>query len=333
MPKGTLLTSWLGAINVHSYSYVNGTDGERIATYPEDPASSYRSLLDALRWRDANLPGTPLWLTEWGWDSEGAGESCNDGECVTEAAQAIYAVRGACLWSRLGFERATWFFYANIEGCDTLYCRSGLTGSPATGFAPKQAFVALQALLDKVGDRYFLEVLQEDDDAWVYSFGDAEGHASHLVAWRAVAASDLTTAAVVIDAPRAEAAWTVAGIEALGEPAELPLHDANGLHLSLSAVPLIVALASGPADTAGDGQEDSGVDTESDSGSDSGNDSALRDAAAGSPEGCGCGGGRAGLWGVGVLLLAGRRGVGGSTARRSNRGRAPMPHAPCPPPC
>lgn len=319
----------LGAINVHSYSYVNGTDGERIATYPEDPASSYRSLLDALRWRDANLPGTPLWLTEWGWDSEGAGESCNDGECVTEAAQAIYAVRGACLWSRLGFERATWFFYANIEGCDTLYCRSGLTGSPATGFAPKLAFVALQALLDKVGDLYFLEVLQEDDDAWVYSFGDAEGNASHLVAWRAVAASDLTTAAVVIDATRAEAAWTVAGIEALGEPADLPPHDADGLHLSVSAVPLIVALAGGPQDTAGDSGPDSGPDSGGDSAGDAQSDADPADSdAAGSQDGCGCGGGHAGVWGVGVLLLTGLRRAGRSTVKptpRAHRSRQLWP--------
>jgi serine/threonine-protein kinase ATR len=306
----------LGAINVHSYSYMNGTDGERIATYPEDPGSSYRSLLDAMRWRDANLPGTPLWLTEWGWDSDGAGESCNDGECVTEAAQAIYAVRGACLWSRLGFERATWFFYANLEGCDTLYCRSGLTGSAATGFAPKRAYVALQALLAQIGDRYFLGALREDDDAWVYRYGDADGHASHLVAWRPVAASDGTTTSVVVDALRAEAAWTVSGVDPAGEPEVLPLHDADGLHLTISAVPMIVALATGPEDTGGDSGADRGGDsagdTQAESGGPGGKDAETK-------VGCGCasgGAGAAGLWGFGVLLLVGLRRVGGFKVKR-----------------
>lgn len=295
----------LGAVNVHAYSYSNGTDGERRATFPEDPASSHRAVLDALRWRDTNLPGTPVWLTEWGWDSDGVGEACNDGECVTEAAQAVYAVRGALFWSRLGLERATWFFYANVEGCDTLYCRSGLTGTPSSGFAPKRSFVALQALVATVGERRFLAVLREDDDAWVYALGDAAGAVSHLVAWRAIAEEDPSTTEVVVDAPAAAAAWTLAGLDPAGEVAATPRHDSEGLHLTVSTVPMVVALAAeDTGNTAGDPAPDTAVDT-----------AAERGADVGAP-GCGCSGG-GGVHGAAIALVA------AATASRWRRRRSP----------
>ena len=168
-------------------------------------------------------------------------------------------------------------------------------------------------MLAQIGDRYFLDALREDDDAWVYRFGDAEGHASHLVAWRPVAASDGTTTAVVVDALRAEAAWTVSGLDPAGEIADMPVHDADGLHLTISAVPLIVALATGPEDTGGDSETDSAADSPDDSAGESDSSTLYAKDAS---EGCGCasgGSGTAALWGFGVLLLAGLRRVGGST--------------------
>lgn len=277
----------LGAINLHSYSYLNDTTGERIAVWPEHAASSFRSVVDGLRWRDANLPATPVWLTEWGWDSDGAGEACNDGECVSEAAQAVYAVRGALIAGRLGLARATWFFYANIDGVETLYGRSGLTSSPSTDFQKKASFLALQGLRARVGDRVFVSAVEEDDDAWIYALGSPDGTVTHLVGWRPVDAADATTFTVTVDAPAATHAWTLAGLDPAGEAAPLPPHGADGLTLTLSATPLVIELGDG-GDTGGDSAGDSDSAGPGDD-SAAGDDSARGDTAQPNiPSGCGC---------------------------------------------
>jgi hypothetical protein len=37
---------------------------------------SAAGLHNMLAWRDANMPGTPVWVTEWGWDAARPGEVC-----------------------------------------------------------------------------------------------------------------------------------------------------------------------------------------------------------------------------------------------------------------
>lgn len=300
------VASKLSALNAHAYSYMTATDGERVAVHPEHPSSSLRSVLDMLRWRDANVPGTPVWLTEWGWDSDGVGESCNDGECVTEEAQALYAVRGALLWSRLGLERADWFFYANITGCDTLFCRSGLTGTAESGFAPKRSFRALQGLLAVAGDRRFVRVLREDDEVWAYALGDADGTITHVAAWRPVDAGDTAAVDVVLDVGPATAAWRLAGLDAAGEVESVPTHDADGLHLVVSATPLIVALGDDdtPGDTADTADSGDTVPT-GETGDPTGDDTAAEDdTGKPAPDGCGCASGGGPGLGLAALALA-----------------------------
>ncbi|XP_005093934.1 uncharacterized protein LOC101858845 [Aplysia californica] len=188
----------IDVINFHHYSYVTGNDGVRRATFPEHPASSFNSLRNMLRWRDANAPHKPVWVTEWGWDSAGVGEACNFHECVSETAAAVYAKRGLLLHARHGVERSTWFFYGNLNDCDDhIYCRSGLTGSQHAGFAKKKTYVALQNLLSLLGHFHFLEAIREDDHGYVYAFGSPDAGwqgyvTSHLVAWQPVDAEHAT---------------------------------------------------------------------------------------------------------------------------------------------
>ncbi len=44
-------------------------------------------LNNMLAWRDANMPGKPVWVTEWGWDSALPGETCGTTLCVSQHAQ------------------------------------------------------------------------------------------------------------------------------------------------------------------------------------------------------------------------------------------------------
>ncbi|HXH18187.1 MAG TPA: discoidin domain-containing protein [Chitinophagales bacterium] len=235
---------FIDGLNVHHYSYAYNEQGRRVGVNPEHSQSSIRAILNDIRFRDANLPGKKIYVTEWGWDSDGAGEACTHSECVTEKTQALYAVRGAMFFIRLGADRLCWFNYANGKG--GLYSRSGLTGSPAAGFAEKISFRALQALLAHLGGCYFLDVMQENDEAWIYKFGDAKGRTTHLIAWKPVSGEDDSVSAVHLPAGYApESAWLISGTSSQVEMS-LSLASFNPATqvttLKVSAVPVVVKL-------------------------------------------------------------------------------------------
>ena len=67
-----------------------------------------------IRFRDANFPGKPIYLTEWGWDSDGAGETASGSESVSERAQALYAIRGAMMFARQGKKKFLCPYYLHV---------------------------------------------------------------------------------------------------------------------------------------------------------------------------------------------------------------------------
>lgn len=90
-----------------------------------------------LAWRDANMPGVPVWVTEWGWDAVRPGESAGATEAVSQLAQAAYGIRGLSLLARKGVAQSHWYFYAGklsfFAGC-LLYRESlGLQHVAAAG--------------------------------------------------------------------------------------------------------------------------------------------------------------------------------------------------------
>lgn len=237
------MAKYMDAFNAHHYSYASDTNGKRRGIYPEHPESSARAILNDIRFCEANLPGKKIYVTEWGWDSDGAGEECAHSECVSELEQAIYGIRGAMFFMRLGVSRLTWYFFANGKG--GLYSRSGLLGSAKTGFQEKQAFNAFQKLIELLGDRYFLRVLQENDEAYVYQFGDAQGNATHLVAWRPVAGSDTAATTIQMDFhAEVREAWTLDGISRQQGISSIARYDkaTQKLHLNLTARPVVIGM-------------------------------------------------------------------------------------------
>jgi len=192
----------LDALKVHAYSWQGGPAG-RTGTHPEDPASIFGNLKSVARLRDAVAPRLPLVLDEYGWDSAGEGQSCSNPECVSARAQALYAVRGLLLASRWGYERASWFFYANLNDNGAgVFQRSGLVTAGA--FRPKQSIRALSAFLGVIGDARIVAVVRESrTNGYLYLLGRSDGPGSpnstvtHAVGWLPVAADDTTSAAVV----------------------------------------------------------------------------------------------------------------------------------------
>ena len=232
----------LDGLNVHTYSYATNDQGERIGIHPEAIQSTMRELLSTIRFRNANMPGKPIYLTEWGWDSDGGGEDCTHGECVSEEAATAYATRGAMMAMRLGIEQATWYFYGNF-GNSKKWSRSGTTSSKNAGFQKKRTFYALESLVSQIGDKHFIQAVQEDDTAWMYLMGDENGNPTHLVAWRPVDGDDAST--INVQWPtnfNATAAYQIDGYSSNGSAISVPQNIDGKLHLTLSAMPIIVEL-------------------------------------------------------------------------------------------
>ena len=234
----------LDGLNIHTYSYATNDQGERIGIHPESIQSTMRELLSTLRFRDANMPGKPIYLTEWGWDSDGGGEDCTHAECVSEQAAAAYATRGALMAMRLGIEQTTWYLYGNF-GNSIKWSRSGTTSSKNAGFQKKRTFFAFESLVNLIGDKYFIQTAQEDDTAWIYLMGDEDGQPTHLVAWRPINGNDTST--IHLEWPTnysATAAFQINGYSRSGSPINIPPNINGKLHLSLSAMPIVVELNS-----------------------------------------------------------------------------------------
>ncbi|MGB1207002.1 MAG: hypothetical protein ACPG5B_15255 [Chitinophagales bacterium] len=229
--------------NIHHYSYVNTEDGNRMGVHPEHQHSSMKYILNDIRFRNINMPNKKIYLSEWGWDSAGGGENCTHSECVTEQEQAFYAVRGALMSARLGLDRLSWYFYANTGGGSSLYARSGLTASAATGFAEKRSFKALESMVNTIGDKHFIDVIQENDEAWVYLLGDENGNATHLAAWRPINGNDENEITIDIDLNKtAVEARILNGFSSDGQTTSLPISNNGTMTLSISSAPLIVSL-------------------------------------------------------------------------------------------
>lgn len=233
----------LDGINIHAYSYLTDRSGKRKGVHPEHAHSTFWEILNAIRWRNQNMPGKKIYLSEWGWDAPGAGENCTHDECVSEQAAASYAVRAALIAARLGLDRATWFFYANEKKPSSLYTRSGLTGSANVNFGKKKPFFALQSLMEKAGDRYFHSIVREDETAWMYLLGDASGRPTHLVAWLPLDGdSDAQRSVRWETKAKAVAALRLDGDSASGTAVQVPVKKNGELTLDLTVVPLLVEL-------------------------------------------------------------------------------------------
>ena len=237
---------YLDGINLHLYSYYRNSEGERIAVHPEHPASEMRALFSGLRFRDHNMPGKEVHVTEWGWDSSSENETAINSEAVSPISQAVYALRGLFWLSRMGVDKAHWYFFSNVDtlaGIDPInYQRSGLTESLHYDFQEKRSFIAAEAMQRRMADLYFEGIIREDDQAYIYQLRNEDGELSHLIAWRPVPGDDSLTVNFQLPAALpAQDAWYLSGISPNGE--NVSISYANGkLNLPLSSKPLLVQL-------------------------------------------------------------------------------------------
>ncbi len=172
----------IDGLNTHIYNYIFDKDGIFTAINPEDPRAEIWSVNNLQRYRNANMPGKDIYVTEFGYDSDGGGETCTHSVCLSEKVQAIYAIRSALILQRLGVKQLYWYYFANVAYNSFLHNRSGLTGSSKTGFKEKKSFYAFKKLFVELKDFRFEKVLSENQYLYAYQFTD-DSNNKKIVAW------------------------------------------------------------------------------------------------------------------------------------------------------
>ena len=228
----------IDGLNTHIYSYVFQENGKRTAVNPEDPRSEVWSIINLIRFRNKNMPGKPIYVTEFGFDSKGGGENCTHSECVSEQKQAIYGVRMAMILWRLGTRQFYWYFFANVAYSSFLHNRSGLCGSYNTGFREKLSFKVFALLQQKIGNYHFAKIIREDNDVYAYLLEDYTTGSNIIIAWRPTASHHLEQLPEELGVPE-----KVSKINSIFNNKNVSFRETNRvLRINLSGVPVLIYL-------------------------------------------------------------------------------------------
>ena len=228
----------LDGLNTHLYSYVFQENGKRIAVQPEDPRSGVWAMANLVRFRNTNMPGKPIYVTEFGFDSSGGGENCTHGECVSEKTQAIYGVRMAMILWRLGARQFYWYYFANVAYKSFLHNRSGLCSSYNTGFREKLSFKAFAFLQQQIGAFHFIKTIREDNKVYAYLLKDYKTGNHIIIAWRPTASRHFEQ-----QQEQFNVSGKVSKIISILTRQNVPFRETNqNLQVSLSGVPVLIYL-------------------------------------------------------------------------------------------
>jgi hypothetical protein len=156
------LPELVDVLTIHSYAQLTGWPTWK-RSYPEDPALKkyLKDISDLCAWRDAHMPGKPVWVTEFGYDSTSAPQE-ESGDFskwvgVTDEQQAQWLVRSLLVFSAMPIERAYLYFF-NDDNKASLHASSGLTRH----FQPKPSFFAVRHLQQTLGAFRFRRVVTDE---------------------------------------------------------------------------------------------------------------------------------------------------------------------------
>lgn len=171
-------------INVHQYAMKSPWPyWDR--SFPEDPKIEYLNLVQSvIKYRDENLPGKEVWLTEFGYDSS-TKQAPETGDFskwvdVTDRVQARYIVRSFLTFSALDLDRAYLYYFNDGNGAG-FHAASGITRRSV----PKPSYYAMRHLYQTLGNYRFTQaVTQEPGKLYVYQYvSGADPKDAIYVAW------------------------------------------------------------------------------------------------------------------------------------------------------
>lgn len=144
-------------VNFHWYA-----EGDTAAGGKNPEAGGLFEAIDRVRqWRDANAPGKPIWITEFGWDTFAQPDGRKSKIYAPEANAANYLLRSIFLMQGRGVEKAFAFIYRDVSSNEAylhnVYSSSGLVVNDAEKDGRKKTGWYYLATLKGVLGEYVLD--------------------------------------------------------------------------------------------------------------------------------------------------------------------------------
>ncbi|WOO39848.1 PKD domain-containing protein [Rubellicoccus peritrichatus] len=145
-------------INVHSYfrnSHLNPTVEHGVSPEYYILESGLDELQKTIRWRDENTPGTPVWLTEFGWDTHLAYNGTHSRTYAPEPSQGNYILRAFPLLKKIGMDKAFLYFdFDPAAGSPKMHSSSGIITriNNVTPLRRKPSYYYMTAMSAMVGE-------------------------------------------------------------------------------------------------------------------------------------------------------------------------------------
>jgi hypothetical protein len=173
-------------INVHYYSFGPGAPAPALS--PEDDQVEAK-LAAVVAYRDANLPGKPVWWTEFGYDTYAQSplRAPALGSNSAFVVQGQWLVRDLLAALAAGVERATLFELDDTctppsSDCNVQFATAGLLADP--GSAPKPAWYFVATFRSRLQDMVYAgEQDSGQADVKIARFNDTTTAGGALVVW------------------------------------------------------------------------------------------------------------------------------------------------------
>jgi hypothetical protein len=198
-------------LNFHHYSNDGGGQGgtQTKGISPEDDHLKDR-MMAMVKFRNKNLPGKEVWLSEFGYDSNPGsiqGSPAIGAQNPWET-QARWLIRSYLAIAASGADRAHMFMSRDVDGSKTgMFSSSGLLTAPqndgiSTPYTKKNSWYYVYTLRKRLtGYRFKQEIASGNPNVFIYAF-ERDAHPDSLVyaVW-APTSTDLTVPGYVLQIP------------------------------------------------------------------------------------------------------------------------------------
>ncbi|MFT3904071.1 MAG: hypothetical protein QM727_12920 [Niabella sp.] len=174
-------------INFHVYAWKDGNSwqGGGPAISPE-AARFKEKAAQIVSYRNQNLPGVEVWISEFGWDTNPQSPLSvpKIGTYDLQEIQGFWLVRAYLAFAAAGIDRAQMFVLRDGDPNDpTWFASSGLIGKKGD-FSPKKSWYYVATLKNTLKDMRFIgEQKTDNPDLLVYKFKDIRSNKGVYAVW------------------------------------------------------------------------------------------------------------------------------------------------------
>ncbi len=175
-------------LNFHHYNNTEGMQHSTKQAHGVSPeADHFKERMQKLvEWRDENLPGKEVWISEFGWDTDensfisATGHKNYPGKISLDELQGIWLIRGYLAGSAAGVDRMMMFLANDLKSKGT-FSNSGFTRRDGS-FKPSWYYTStMKSCLS--GMVFLDEYPSQNDDIWIYRYKNLETGKGAYVLW------------------------------------------------------------------------------------------------------------------------------------------------------